>query len=208
MARLSADRSGGGDRISFTPIPSLNPIREARMTPEAFHELFATFETSAFRLQLWPEYDVPSERSEFVDYHSGRALPDRTGNSWLTTMAGQVARGRRWTNVHLLPAPLTPYLQYLIDWWYVDQARVGAEILFVPPEFAGALHTLASCDFWLFDDCRLILMRYDMSGRFLGAEAGTGPAALEGARRVRDFALQHAIDLQRVLEDRRAGRLI
>ena len=178
------------------------------MTPEAFQELFAAFEESAFRLQLLPKYDVAGERSELADYHSGAPAPDRTTNTWLATMASQVAHGRTWTNVHLLPERLTPYLQYVIDWWYVDQARLGAQVLFVPSAFAGELGALAAFDFWLFDDRTLVRMRYGKAGRFLGAEEDATPASLENSRRARDFALRHAIDLRRVLADRRGGRLV
>jgi len=179
-----------------------------KLTPEAFQDLFDTFEASAFRLQLLPEYDVESERQELADHHAGGEAPDRSGNAWLATMAGQVAKGRSWTNVHLLPERLTPYLRYVIDWWYIDQARLGAYVLFVPSGFSGALQALAACDFWLFDDRRIIWMRYGKTRRFLGAEEDTTPAALKNARRARDFALQHAIDLRHVLADRRAGRLV
>ena len=178
------------------------------LTKDEFQGLFRSFEKSAFRLQLLSEYVVPAEREDYAAYVAGEPLPERSGNPWLETMANQIARGRTWTTVHLLPDPLTVYMRYLIDWWYVYHARAGARILFLPPRYARDMHTLAEHDFWLFDDHVLVLMRYSPAGAFLEADSVSSPAAIVAAQQARDFALARAEDLRVILARRRAGQLL
>lgn len=177
------------------------------LSSSQFERLFATFQTSAFRLQLRGDYAVDAEQAEFEQYLAGGPLPDRSGNPWLETMASQVVQGRTWTTVHLLPHLLTPYLRYLIDWWYVYHDRAGARVWFLPHELAREIHDLAPHDFWLIDDRALVLMHYDPSGRFLGAEEASSAESLARARQARDFALATAEDLRAILARRRAGSL-
>jgi hypothetical protein len=122
-------------------------------------------------------------------------------------MARQVAQGREWTNVHLLPLRLTPYLRYIIDWGYACYDRVGAKIRFLSCKHAHEVRTLAPHDFWLFDDRVLVLLHYGPGGRFLRAEETSSPAALASAQQARDFALEHAEDLRAILARRRDGSL-
>jgi len=175
---------------------------------DEFDRLFGSFEKSAFRLQLLPEYAVSDEDTEYRDFLAGEPLPERAGIPWLETMAGQVRRGRTWTNVHLLPERLTPYLRYLIDWWYVYHAHAGAEIRFLPYQYANEIQALAPQDFWLFDDTLVIHMRYGSAGEFLGVAEALAPQALHRAQAARNFALANSEDLRSMLSRRRAGELI
>lgn len=168
---------------------------------------FEDFATSAFRLQLLSEYAVPEEATSLAAYLTGEPFPPRTPDAWVETMAAQVARGKSWTTVHLLPKRLTPYLRFLIDWGYVDDAARGARIRFLLPPHASRLRTLAPQDFWLFDDERLVLMHYSPIGEFLGAEEASSSAALASARKARAFALKHAVELRAILARRRSGSL-
>jgi len=177
------------------------------LSADEFQSLFGSFEKSAFRLQLLPEYEIVDEQEDYAKFLAGEPLPERSGIPWLKTMAGQVSRGREWTNVHLLPECLTPYLRYLIDWWYVYQDRAGARIRFLPHRYAQEIHALAPHDFWLFDDRVMILLHYAPSGELLEAEDASSPASLALARRARDFALPHAENLRAILARRRAGSL-
>jgi hypothetical protein len=177
-------------------------------TIEEFRLLFRSFQKSAFRLQLLPAYRVMAEQEEFARYLDGEPLPERPGVPWLETMTGQVRKGRTWTNVHLLPKTLTPYLRYLTDWWYVYQARAGAEIRFLPSQYTNEMQSLAPQDFWLFDDRLLILLQYGEHGEFLGVDEASSPDTLRLAQKARDFALEHSEDLRAVLARRRAGTII
>jgi hypothetical protein len=169
---------------------------------------FATFERSAFRLQLLPVYDVSEEQEEFKRFLAGDSPPaSREENSWLQTMAAQVKNGRFWINVHLLQNPLTPYLQYLIDWWYVHQANAGAKIRLLDAHFADRVHELTGHDFWLFDDARLFVLQYSPEGRLHSIRETTHDLPLAEARRARDFAVSQSEDLQTFLAHYRSDRL-
>jgi hypothetical protein len=165
------------------------------LSPDRFNAWFSTFEHSAFRLQLLPHYDVPSEREEFVRFCAGAPVPDRSAVPWLDTIRRQVGQGRTWTTVHVVPSPMTPYFRYLLDWWLVFQAQAGATVMFLDANHGAPLRDLAAKDFWLFDDSHLVLLDYDSSGLFLGATNATSADALAAARRAREFALANAVDL-------------
>ena len=155
---------------------------------------------------LLPVYEVPEEREDYGLYLAGEPLPDRAQHRWMTLMRLQVRAGRTWTNVHLLSQPLTPYLQYLSDWWYRYQHQAGARILFLAPEHASTIRALASRDFWLFDDERVVVLEYDLKGKFQSAEDATSPESLAAVRRARDFAVQNAMSLRTLLSARRKER--
>jgi hypothetical protein len=96
----------------------------------------------------------------------------------------------------------------VIDWWYVYHDQAGARIGFLPSQTTRDILSLAPHDFWLFDDRLLVRMLYDVSGQFLEAVEDSSPAALDCARKARDFALTHAQDLRLILARRRAGYLV
>jgi hypothetical protein len=68
------------------------------------------------------------------------------------------------------------------------------------------IRALASRDFWLFDDARVVVLEYDLKGKFQSAEDATSPDSLAAVRRARDFGTQHAQDLRAFLSARRVGR--
>jgi len=169
---------------------------------------FAAFERSAFRLQLLPVYDIPEEQEEFRRFLAGSAPPaSREENSWLQTMVAQVKNGRVWMNVHLLHHPLTPYLNYLIDWWYVHQAKAGAKIRLLDAQFSEGIHDLTRHDFWLFDDALLFVLRYSPEGRLVSIKETTHALTLAEARCAQDFAIKHSVNLQTFLARRRSDTL-
>jgi hypothetical protein len=176
------------------------------LSGEDFRRMFETFQQSAFRLQLLPEYKVEEEHADYTAFLAGEPLPDRAGHPWLEKIARHVALGRTWTKIHLLPPTLTPYLRYLIDWWYIYQERAGCQIGFLLDSQAQDIRRLASHDFWLFDDRILVHMHYDADGRLLETEDASTAETLATARAARDFALAHSQDLRTILARRRAGR--
>jgi hypothetical protein len=178
------------------------------LTSEDLDHLFASFERSAFRLQLLPEYVVDAEREDYKKFLAGEPLPDRASVPWLEVMRHQAELGRTWTTIHLLPSHLTPYLRYLIDWWYVHHDRAGAKIGFLPNQYTREMSALAPYEFWLFDDVTLILLHYDLDGRFHGAKDASSEGALAAAQRARDFAIANALDLRTVLAQLRTGSRI
>ena len=81
-----------------------------------FADLFTGFRKSAIRLQTLPKYDITGEQLEYNQFLAGKPLPDVDADEWFVGMADAVASGKTWSNIHILPPLLTPYLKYLIEW--------------------------------------------------------------------------------------------
>ena len=177
------------------------------MDSNQFEKAFHHVESSAFRLQLLGTYSVESERTDYDAFLDGEPFPDRSNNDWLKTISANVAAGRKWMNIHVLPERLTCYMRYIIEWWYIYQQKSGADIRFVLAEDAEAIRRMAPRDFWLFDDKTLLWMHYDNTGAFLGAELSTDQKQITLACEIRSLAVRSSIDLRRLLALRRTGEL-
>ncbi|MGH3519819.1 MAG: DUF6879 family protein [Haloechinothrix sp.] len=95
------------------------------------------------------------------------------------------AAGKRFERIRVLPDPLTEYL-----WWEMHiahhNAAAGEDIRVLDEEQRVELG-LPGEDFWLFDDDRVALMRYD-NRTFAGAVLVDDTETVRECRRVRELA--------------------
>jgi hypothetical protein len=126
--------------------------------------LFATFASSAFRLETLPQYRMDTEAEPLRLFLEGKPEPEwRKDRPWLTTVRNAVARGARMQRVRIVQMPLTDYQRYQFSWGYVANEQAGEELSILDHRPPGMLHE----DFWLFDDELAIVLEYDEEGRFL-----------------------------------------
>ena len=170
--------------------------------------MFRGIQRSAFRLQLLDCYSVEFEKDEYTAFTNGESLLNRGGHPWLETISANVKAGRAWVNVHVLPPRLTPYLRYIVDWWYVYHAEAGADVRFVRAECSSEIRASAPRDFWLFDSETVVWMDYDAQGRFLGPLMSELPGQVALARRLSEMAVRESIDLKHFLSLRRSGEIV
>jgi hypothetical protein len=148
---------------------------------------------SAFRLEVLDRYTVDSDEDNFRSYLAGGATPSWSeGSEWMEQLARERAEGKRNHRVHVLASPLSDYLRYECEWGYVYTSRAGEEIFILDtaerPRPAGLINE----DFYLLDDERVLVMRYDDYGRLLGGEPQ--PESETGRYlRAREAALSHAV---------------
>ena len=57
----------------------------------------------------------------------------------------------------------------------------------------GLLPAAGNTDWWLLDDARLILMRFDEDSNRIGTELSTDTALIERACAWRDLAVRHSV---------------
>src|ERR1043166_1443630 len=95
---------------------------------------FQEFDLEAFRLELLPKYDVPELRDRVALYLSGQPLPPESKTQWMDYVSKTVQAGKRIRRVHVVPARLTPYLRYEIEWGYLYTASAGEEIFLLSHE--------------------------------------------------------------------------
>ncbi len=144
-----------------------------RARPISFQEFaacFSTFQTSAFRLELLPQYQVIEEQADYARFLEDQRPPADLDRGWSQFISACVRGGKSFHRVRLEPHPLTSYYRYEVLWSYRRHQAAGEDIRILDEEHlrlaTGNLPFLM--DYWLFDRSTVICMVYDMLGRFLG----------------------------------------
>jgi hypothetical protein len=76
------------------------------------------------------------------------------------------AEGKRFARVRVVSVPLTDYSRFGIYCSSFTNAA-GEDIRYLARDHAG---DLPDYDYWLFDSCKLVRMRFDDEENFLGGE--------------------------------------
>lgn len=135
---------------------------------DRFEELWDAAKEEIFRLQLLNIYTVKAEEEEFKNFKEGVSMQmDQELAKWLDTLKIKKAAGVRNINVQVVDLPLTDYLKFEIS-CYPMQEDVGREIFIIDRKSASAL-VLEFQDYWMFDRKNIVLMNYDVEGRFKNA---------------------------------------
>ncbi|MGH7882536.1 MAG: DUF6879 family protein [Candidatus Dormibacteraceae bacterium] len=175
---------------------------------EEFDELFQTFTRSVFRMETLQQYSVPQEEEALRLFRETGQVRHRTveNSSWLALIQQTTGEGKKWQRVHVVQSPLTEYVQYELQ-SYRDTIAVGFDTRIVDVGDHPELSSVNE-DFWLFDveteAPTLVLMRYDSSGHYIGAEVSDNREALARCRAQRDLALavsDPALEYMRRLEN-------
>jgi hypothetical protein len=147
------------------------------VTPEDFDALFDSFHSTVVRLETLPAYSVGgAEAQRLAAFRAGEPRPERSVRTdpWLARIALTTIDGKSWSRVRIVDSPPTEYQRYQFASYRESQA-VGERVSVI--ERADARYD--GPDFWLFDagtpHARAVVMRYDDTGRWLGAELVTDP---------------------------------
>lgn len=143
------------------------------------------FTHTAFRLETFPAYAVPSDGGDVARYLAGEPEPDpdRKG-PWLDHLRGEAAAGKARYRVRTLCSPLNGYLRYECEWGYMPNAKAGETIRVIDlaeqplPREVQPVHF----DWHLLDEQHLLRMHYDGDGTFLAADATSKPSEVEKYR--------------------------
>lgn len=162
--------------------------------------LLTGFEHTAYRLELLPAYDDAGEAAAFESFISGQEpalYPGKEG--WLEKVKKATAAGRLMQRVHVVPEPLSPYLQFEISWAYRLNEGGGEDIRILPADHAPEA-VLGAGDYWLFDSRTLIEMEYDDHGRLASLNHISDTDAITTANYTRDAALHYAVPRKQYAE--------
>ncbi len=166
----------------------------ALLLGEDFNRLFTSFERRARRLEARDRYDVPSERPYIDRWRAGmQEDPEHLARyraPWLDAVRANVAQGRSYQRVRVVPEPLTDYLRYALRGTR-QTVEAGEDIRYLRRAQANDLD-LPDHDYWLFDDTRLALLHFTADDRPLGAVLITEPGVVEQYRAWLDLAAAHA----------------
>ncbi|MGH3836831.1 MAG: DUF6879 family protein [Pseudonocardiaceae bacterium] len=161
---------------------------------------FDRMEREAFRLQQHQSYaGVPGP--EWKAWQAGQPLPAITPEShpFLKKVAGYTAAGRRVYDVHIVEWPLAEYTRYALAVIPMS-AWDGSEVFMVDRDTHPDLATLTE-DFWMFDEQRIAVMRYDEQERFV--EAAEPPEPIENYIARRDLAMKYAVSFEQWMSEHR-----
>jgi hypothetical protein len=144
------------------------------MTPEEFDACFDRFTTSVIRIETLQRYAVAEESERISAFLRGEPRPERSVRTspWLARIATTTVAGKSWRRVHVVQFPLSDYLRYQLA-GYVESQACGEQIR-LATSASDLVDVLAVGDFWLFDagtdNPYALDMRYDIEGRWLGAD--------------------------------------
>lgn len=129
----------------------------------------------AWRWEQQPTYWVGRERDRVQAFLDGRREPPTAnphGTRWLNTVHAMVAAGRRLGRVRVIDTPPSGYQQWLQ--WNSQWARAaGEDIHYLSRPLLrqlGRPPIEPDADWWLIDGERLVVMRFDDSGRLTETE--------------------------------------
>jgi len=132
------------------------------------------FTSELFRLETLPHYSVASDGDDLAAYLAGRPGPDMARKGpWLNVIRDEVSRGLHTYRVHVVTSPLSDYLRFEFEWGYILNAEAGEHIRILDLAERDEPADLIGEDFWFIagqDRDRVARMRYDATGRFLGAD--------------------------------------
>lgn len=166
------------------------------LTAAEWAEELRNFQETAFRLEMQPAYSVPWEAEALARFLSGgepRPTDEPAFRDWLDQVAGLVAGGRRIERVRIHDDPPTPYQRY-VRWVGSWNKRAGEELRYMTRDEAlrVGLPATDTVEWWLMDSKRLIVMRFDHTGRHIDDELVTDPEQIEQACTWRDLAVHHS----------------
>lgn len=159
-----------------------------------FRKLFESFRAGAFRLEVLAHYSIPGEAEAIRLFLDGKPKPAQEDGPWQELIRQHRRAGRLMQRVHVIRGELTDYLRWEIGWGYPYNAAAGEDIRILHVG-ADDLPELGGEDFWLFDDERVVLMRYGPEGDLIERVPSLDPKVLDACRRKRDAALSLAVPL-------------
>jgi hypothetical protein len=167
------------------------------LSADEFAAALATFDRTAYRLELQREYREPCERETVRRFLAGDPQPPTDVDelrAWFSQVAALTGRGRVVRRVRVHEDPPSPYQRWE-RWIGTWNRAAGEEIRYMTRRDAldvGLLPAAGDLDWWLLDDSRLIVMRFDAAGRRVETLLVTDSTEIEKARAWWDLAVRHS----------------
>jgi hypothetical protein len=150
-----------------------------------------------FRWEGLRTYATEAEEPRLRAYLTGEPYdPASEPVVWLAEIRRRVSQGLRFRKVRVVRSPLGEYERWECEWSFPATERAGQRTFVLDLAEAPDLGRLPDYDWWMFDESVVLVMRYDPSGRFVGAERldDEQVAAHVGYR---DRALEAAVPYER-----------
>jgi Family of unknown function (DUF6879) len=165
------------------------------ITETEFDGLFRSFRETAFRLETRDMYALSYEEADYRRFLAGSPSPPPDiswWRPWLDQIADLTKQGKRISRVRILAEPPSDYQRWEL-WAAPWHAAAGEHIRYMQRNTAARMGLPTGCDWWLFDDERLVIMRFDEAGRIDGKVLVTDPPVIAQHREWRDLAVRNAV---------------
>lgn len=154
-----------------------------------WRDLFATFEHTAYRLELRDRYNSPDNQQPVRDYNETGTAELGWLDPWLDKVRAAAEEGRSYRRVRVVSVPLSDYARYSL-WVSGLNVEAGEGIRYLERDQAPA--GLVGFDYWLFDSRTAARMHFDDDDILLGYDLVTDPETLVELNYWRDAAWHHA----------------
>jgi hypothetical protein len=166
-----------------------------RLTDEEWAEAIRKFERTAFRLEQQRQYAEPAGTVERFLAGDPQPLDDVPEfRSWAEHIRTLTQQGKRIERVRVHDDPPTDYQRW--ERWAGQQTIAAGEVIrYMSRQRAhevGLLPAAGEDDWWLLDDDRLVVMRFNDDGRLVENELVTDPDRVAQACAWRDLAVHHS----------------
>ena len=173
-------------------------IRGTTLTEGGFGEALASYEHTAFRLELQPAYAEPAEAelvASFLAGHPADPIATVPGlRDWFDQVARQAGEGKRMERVRVHDEPPTGYQQFerWLERWNIAAGETMRYLTRRQAYDIGLLPAAGPWDWWLLDSTRLVIMEFDADGHRIRNTLTTDPEVVLKACMWRDLAVHHA----------------
>lgn len=158
---------------------------------DTFGTYFEEFAHTAFRLETRRGYASDRAGAKYRRYLDTGEVSDDSHRPWCVNVRAQTAQGKRIERVRIADSPPTPEQRYLLASAAINNAA-GEDIRSLWRTDADKLG-LPAVDFWLFDSRHALVLHFDTTDEYLGAELVEDPTRIVEFCQIRDAAWHHAI---------------
>jgi Family of unknown function (DUF6879) len=141
---------------------------------DTYGALFDSFQRTAWRLEVQPTYNIPSEQADVDAFLTGTPKPDDYIADWVEQIQDWKVAGKTIARVRVQTDPLTDYQRYQLAWTLPTNTAAGEQVRLFPAAVAAGLD-LPQQDFWIFDDATIVHLNFTPDGRLEGRELIDAP---------------------------------
>ena len=165
-------------------------VTRQHVAPAEFGELFAMVRRSSWRWECQRSYAVDGD--ELQAWKAGRRLPEsEEDRAWEAYIRGLRKRGIPFERVRVFHAPPTDYQRWIHS-TTARNLRIGEDVRWLAESRVHDLE-MPQDDFYLIDDVRVAVLRFDGFGEMTGVVIDDDPGVVSLHRTWRDRAWAVAI---------------
>lgn len=154
-----------------------------------WHDLFETFEHTAYRLHVRDTYNTQLEREPMAQFIATGTADLEWFQGWLTSIREAKAAGRAFRRVRVVSLPLTDNARYGL-WTAQFNNEAGEDIRYLARDDAQGAPEF---DYWMFDSRTVAKMHWSDQDELLGFELIEDPAEIVELNYQRDAAWHRAV---------------